>query len=79
MKVTKQIKFWARAGQILYFLYLISYTLFEKQLPGYVPPQRSATFAELVFNALALTFFIYFTEAIVRLIGYFAELIEKKK
>lgn len=77
MKV-KQIKFWARLGQIAFFVYEIFDGMFEIQLPRYVPPEFSGTVAEFIYVILSIAGLIIFSEAIVRLIGYFAELLERK-
>ena len=77
MKVEK-IKFWARLGQIAFFVWEIFYAMFETQLPRHVPTEFSGTVAESIYAMLSIAGLIIFSEAIVRLIGYFAELIERK-
>ena len=77
MKANK-VKFWVRLGQIAYFIYCISYAFFETQLPQFVWPEFSGTETELICSLIAIGSIITFSEAIVRLIGYFAELIEEK-
>lgn len=77
MKAEK-IKFWARVGQMAFFAYGIFAALFEIQLSGSVSTEFSGTVAEFGYVMLAVASLIIFSEAIVRLIGYFAELLERK-
>lgn len=77
MKAEK-IKFWARVGQMAFFVYEIFNALFEIQLPGSVSTEFSGTVTEFGYVMLAVAGLIIFSEAIVRLIGYFAELLERK-
>lgn len=78
MKANK-VKFWARLGQIVYFIHCIAYAFFEVQLPNYVPTEFSGKGIEAVYLTIAVVGMIIFSEAIVRLIGCFAELLEERK
>ena len=78
MKASK-VKFWARLGQIAYFMYNLLYAFFEVQLPNHVPTEFSGKVTEGFLLISTLFVMIVFTEAIVRLIGYFAEILEERK
>lgn len=76
MNVSEKIKFWARIGQISYWVFLFVATAFEMQLPTYEPTIFSGTFAEGICVIAGITLAVLVSEAIVRVIGYFAELLE---
>jgi len=78
MKANK-VKIWARIGQMAFWIYNISYALLEIQLPGYVPIEVSGKVTEFVYCMITIAGMIIFSEAIVKLIGYFAELLEERK
>lgn len=75
--ISRKVKFWARLGQISYFMSLFFGVAFEKQLPRYVPTEFAGTFKESAYAIITFMCIIVFSEAIVRLISYFAELLEK--
>lgn len=77
MKANK-VKFWARLGQISFFVSHFSNALFETQLPNYVSTEYSGKVTEGIFAIMTLAGIILFSEAIVKVIGYFAELLEEK-
>ena len=73
MKANK-VKFWARIGEIAFFLFLFCHTGFELQ---YEPFESAGTTAQIL-AVICLVLILVFAEAIVRIIGYFAEILEKK-
>lgn len=75
---TRKIKFWARLGQIAYWIYQYSYMFAERQNPIYTQPILAGTISEYISLVIAFVYGYLVSEAIVRLIGYFAELLEKK-
>ena len=77
MKVSEKIKGWARIGQIAFWFYLFFSVGFEEQLLMHEPIVFSGTFLEAVLAIISLCLAILFSEAIVRVIGYFAELLDK--
>lgn len=77
MKTSEKIKGWARLGQVMYLSFKVLYVLYEKQLPTYEEPVSSGTPEEALLLVVALFCFFCITEAAVRLIGYFAELLDK--
>lgn len=77
MKTSQKIKMWARIGQIAYWLYLFFEVGFEMQLPMYEATVFSGTIAEAILAIVTFVLAVLFSEAIVRVIGYFAELLDK--
>ena len=77
MKVSEKIKFWARIGQFAFWLYIFFSVRFEMQLPMYKSTVFSGTVPEAVLAIISFCLAILFSEAIVRVIGYFAELLDK--
>lgn len=77
MKTSQKIKMWARIGQIAYWLYLFFGVGFERQLPMHEATVFSGTIAEAILAIVAFVLAVLFSEAIVRIIGYFAELLDK--
>ena len=73
------VKCYARLGQIAYWSYCFLSACFEVQLPNHVPTEFSGTIPEVIFLIGSLVSAIIFSEVIVKLIGYFAELLEEKK
>ncbi len=69
-----KIKVWARIGEIAFWLSKFFYTGWTMQ---YEPFESAGTTA-LILDCTWVVFALIFSEAIVRLIGYFAELIEKQ-
>ena len=74
MKANK-IKFWARIGEIAFFLFQFFYAGWEMQ---YEPFESAGTTAQIL-AVIWLGLRLVFAEAIVRIIGYFAEILEKRK
>jgi len=72
------VKIWARIGQIAFWIYNISFALFEIQLPDYVLPEYSATVTAIICVIVTLIGMLIFSEAIVQLICYFAEILESR-
>lgn len=71
---SNKIKFWARIGAITFWLAQILNVAWEMQ---YTPFESAGTKVQiLAFVWFAVS--LIFTEAIVRLIGYFAELLERE-
>lgn len=71
---SNKIKLWARIGAIAFWIAQVLYVVWEMQ---YTPFESAGTKAVILsFACLAAS--LIFTEAIVRLIGYFAELLERK-
>ena len=77
MKTSQKIKMWARIGQIAYWLYMFFLVGFERQLPMYEETVFSGTVAESIMAIVTFVLAVLFSEAIVRVIGYFAELLDK--
>lgn len=77
MKTSQKIKRWARIGQIACWLYMFFLAGFEMQLPMYEATVFSGTVAETILVIVAFILAVLFSEAIVRVIGYFAELLDK--
>lgn len=71
---SKKVKFWARIGEVAFFLFLIFYAALEMQ---YTPCESTDTTYTL--SCICITFILIFAEAIVRLIVYFAEILEERK
>ena len=74
MKANK-VKFWARIGEIAFFLFNFFYTGWELQ---YEPFESAGTTAQIL-SAICCGLRLVFAEAIVRIIGYFAEILEERK
>ncbi len=74
MKANK-VKFWARIGEIALFLFLFFYAGLELQ---YEPFESAGTTAQIL-SAICCGLRLVFAEAIVRIIGYFAEILEERK
>ncbi len=77
MKISQKIKMWARIGQIAFWIYMFFLVGFESQLPMHETIVYSGTVAEYILGVGGFTFIVLFSEAIVRVIGYFAELLDK--
>ncbi len=77
MKTSQKIKRWARIGQITYWFYKFFVVGLEMQLPMREVTVFSGTDAESVLAIGAFILAFFFSEAIVRVIGYFAELLDK--
>ena len=69
------VKFWARIGEIAFFLYQFFYTGWKLQ---YEPFESAGTTAQIL-AVICFGLILVFAEAIVRIIGYFAEILEKRK
>lgn len=74
MKANK-VKFWARIGEIAFFLFLFFYAGWESQ---YEPFESAGTTAQIL-ACICFLLMLVFAEAIVRIIGYFAEILEERK
>ncbi len=72
---SNKIKLWTRIGAIAFWFAQFFYTGWEMQYSTFESASTEAKIFSLVWFAFALIF----TEAIVRLIGYFAELLEERK
>lgn len=77
MKTSQKIKGWARIGQIAYWLYMFFLVGFENQLPMHEATVFSETVEEAILAIVTFILAVLFSEAIVRVIGYFAELLDK--
>ena len=69
------VKFWTRIGEIAFFLYQFFYASLELQ---YEPFESAGTTAQIL-AVICFGLILVFAEAIVRIIGYFAEILEKRK
>lgn len=76
--VVKKIKFWARMGQIMFFVVNFAWILFEDTQPQIIQMKYDVTPYSSILVIIGCIGIFLFTEAIVRLIGNFAELIAKK-
>ena len=74
MKANK-VKFWARIGEIALFLFLFFYAGWKLQ---YEPFESAGTTAQIL-ALICFGLILVFAEAIVRIIGYFAEILEERK
>lgn len=74
MKANK-VKFWARIGEIAFFLFQFFNAGWELQ---YEPFESAGTTAQIL-ACIYFLFILVFAEAIVRIIGYFADIIEERK
>ena len=74
MKANK-VKFWARIGQIVFFLFLFAHSAYSQQYESF----ESAGTTAQELSLICLLFLFLFTEAIIRIIGYFAEILEERK
>lgn len=74
MKANK-IKVWARIGEITFWLYQFFFAAYRLQYEEF---ESAGTTAE-VLSWICLVILFIFSEAIVRLICYFADLLEDKK
>lgn len=72
---SKKVKFWARIGEIAFFLFMFFYAAWERQ---YTPFESAGTTAHTL-ACICIAFRLIFAEAIVRLIIYFAEILEERK
>ncbi len=77
MKISEKVKYWARIGQVSVWLCWFLNEMIERQLPTYEPPAISGTATEFMFVIGALYFAMLFSEAIVRVIVLFAELLDR--
>ena len=74
MKANK-VKFWARIGEIAFFLFLFFNAGWELQ---YEPFESAGPTAQIL-GVICWVLILVFAEAIVRIIGYFAEILEERK
>ena len=74
MKANK-VKFWARIGEIAFFLFLFFNAGWELQ---YEPFESAGTTAQIL-ACICFLLILVFVEALVRIIGYFAEILEERK
>ena len=72
---SKEIKFWARIGAIAFWIMKFLNAGVQMQ---YIKFESAGTTAVILAFA-CFAFALICTEAIVRLIGYFAELLEERK
>ncbi len=77
MKTSKKIEIWARIGQVTFWLFCKFFADLQEQLPMYEATEHSGTATEFVLAVFCLILAILFSEAIVRLISYFAKLLDK--
>lgn len=73
--VVKKIKFWARMGQIMFLVVSFVWELFEDTQPQIIQMKYDFTPYSAILVIIGVLGLILILEAIVRLIGYFAELI----
>lgn len=76
--VVKKIKFWARMGQIMFLVVNFLWVLFEDTQLQIEQIKYNFTPYSEILVIIGFIGIVLFTEAIVRLIGYFAELIAEK-
>lgn len=76
MVTSQKIKMWARIGQIAFWLFLFFLARYEMQLPMHEEIVSSGTATETILAIFTFIFVVLFSEAIVRVIGYFAELLD---
>lgn len=69
------IKSWARIGEVAFFLF----QFFDAGLRAQYEPFESAGTTAQILAVICLVLILVFAEAIVRIIGYFAEILEKRK
>ena len=74
MKANK-VKSWARIGEVAFFLFQFFDAGFRAQ---YEPFESAGTTAEIL-ALICFGLMLVFAEAIVRIIGYFAEILEERK
>lgn len=77
MKTSKKIKIWARIGQIALWVlcacFLLISAVYQLCMYGFVVSGDAISILEVI----AFLFIALLSEAIVRVIGYFAELLDK--
>ena len=76
--VVKKIKFWARMGQIMFFVVSFVWELFEDTQPQIIQMKYDFTPYSVILVIIGVLGLILISEAIVRLIVYSAELIAEK-
>ena len=76
--VVKKIKFWARMGQIMFFVVNFVLVLFEDTQTQIIQMKYDFTPYSVILVIIGVLGLILISEAIVRLIVYFAELIAEK-
>ena len=76
--VVKKIKFWARMGQIMFFDVNFVWVLFEDTQTQIIQMKYDFTPYSVILVIIGVLGLILISEAIVRLIVYFAELIAEK-
>lgn len=76
--VVKKIKFWARMGQIMFFVVNFVWVLFEDTQTQIIQMKYDFTPYSVILVIIGVLGLILISEAIVRLIVYFAELIAEK-
>lgn len=74
MKANK-VKSWARIGEVALFLF----QFFDAGWRAQYEPFESAGPTAQILGVICWVLILVFAEAIVRIIGYFAEILEKRK
>lgn len=69
------IKSWARIGEVAFFLFQFFGAGWRAQYEHF----ESAGTTAQILAVICLVLILVFAEAIVRIIGYFAEILEKRK
>ena len=75
----KKVKFWVRVGQISFWVCQTAYAFLETKLSKEVQPKGPEELGEWFLLIITLLGLMVFSEVIVRIIGYFAELLEESK
>ena len=73
MKANK-VKFWARIGEIAFFLFQFFDACCNLQYEQF---ESAGTTAQQILAWICFGLILVFVEAIVRIIGYFAEILER--
>lgn len=74
MKANK-VKSWARIGEVAFFLF----QFFDAGWRAQYEPFESAGTTAQILALICFGLILVFAEAIVRIIGYFAEILEERK
>lgn len=76
----KKIKYWARVGQVSWLLLMTISAIIRRLETEHEITEFSVTDAVcILFGIIGLTFIYLITEAIVRIVINFAEILENKK
>lgn len=75
---SRKVELWARIGQVSFWIMFFSYLAFTLMaIPDDASPKYFGS-APFVVASISIVFAILFSEAIVRIIIYFAQLLERR-